>query len=162
MAQASATGTLHATINDLAWLAGSWYGRIGNDSIDEHWSAPAGGVMIGMFRWLKNDRLYMYEFLAFEPDGAGGLVLHLKHFHEGLVAWEGKDVTRAFPLVQLANRQATFRRGGAFRSNQFVYQRIADDELVVVEEVRKGNELATTEFRYTRHGASPDGRTHLP
>ena len=158
MAQATPTGTLHATIDDLAWLAGSWYGRTGDDSIDEHWSAPSGGVMIGMFRWLKNGRLYMYEFLAIEPGESGGLVLHLKHFHQGLVAWEGKDVARTFPLVQVADRQAIFRRGGAFRSNQFIYQRIADGELVVVEEVRKGGELTTTEFRYNRLTPA-DGRS---
>jgi len=150
MAQAIPPHPLRATIDDLAWLAGSWYGHIGEDPIDEHWSAPAGGVMIGMFRWLKQGRLHMYEFLAIEPDGDGGLVLRLKHFHEGLVAWEGKSLVRAFPLVELGNRQAAFRRGGAFRSNQFLYRQPADNQMIVVEEVRKGGELVVSEFRYAR------------
>ncbi|MGQ9814194.1 MAG: DUF6265 family protein [Candidatus Roseilinea sp.] len=89
MAQATSPAPLRATIDDLAWLAGSWYGHAGDDPIDEHWSAPAGGVMIGMFRWLKQGRLCMYEVLAIEPEASGGLVLRLKPFHEGLVAWEG-------------------------------------------------------------------------
>ncbi|MCS7061089.1 MAG: DUF6265 family protein [Anaerolineae bacterium] len=150
MAQALSPHALCATIDDLAWLAGSWYGYTGEDPIDEHWSAPAGGVMIGMFRWLKQGRLYMYEFLAIEPDDRGGLTLRLKHFHEGLVAWEGKSVVRAFNLVELGERLAVFRRGGAFRSNQFIYRRPDDDHLVVVEEVRKGGELLTNTFSYTR------------
>jgi hypothetical protein len=154
MAQTIPPVPFRATIDDLAWLAGSWYGHIGDDPIDEHWSAPAGGVMIGMFRWLKQGRLYMYEFLAIEPDGDGGLVLRLKHFHEGLVAWEGKSLVRAFPLVELGNRQATFRRGGAFRTNQFVYRQPVENKMIVVEEVRKGSDLATSEFNYTR-GAAP-------
>lgn len=139
-----------ATIDELAWLAGSWRGHTGDDPIDEHWSAPAGGVMIGMFRWLKQGRLHMYEFLAIEPDGNGGLVLRLKHFHEGLVAWEGRSLVRAFALVELGDRLAVFRRGGAFRSDQFIYRRPADDQLIVVEEARKGPALTTTTFSYTR------------
>lgn len=134
MAQATSPAPLRATLDDLARLAGSWYGHVGEDLIDEHWSAPAGGVMIGIFRWLKQGRLYMYEFLAIDPEASGGLVLHLKHFHDGLVAWEGKSLVRAFPLVELGSRQATFRRGGAFRSNQFIYRQPADNQMIGVEE----------------------------
>lgn len=134
MAQATSPAPLRATLDDLARLAGSWYGHVGEDLIDEHWSAPAGGVMIGIFRWLKQGRLYMYEFLAIDPEASGGLVLRLKHFHDGLVAWEGKSLVRAFPLVELGSRQATFRRGGAFRSNQFIYRQPADNQMIGVEE----------------------------
>lgn len=157
MAQPAPPIPLRATIDDLAWLAGSWYGHIGEDPIDEHWSAPAGGGMIGMFRWLKQGRVHMYEFLAIEPDGDGGLTLRLKHFHAGLFAWEGKSLVRAFRLVELGDRQAVFRRGGVFRSNQFVYRRPADDQMIVVEEVRKGSGLATSVFNYTRGPSSPGG-----
>lgn len=134
MAQATSPAPLRATLDDLARLAGSWYGHVGEDLIDEHWSAPAGGVMIGIFRWLKQGRLYIYEFLAIDPEASGGLVLRLKHFHDGLVAWEGKSLVRAFPLVELGSRQATFRRGGAFRSNQFIYRQPADNQMIGVEE----------------------------
>ncbi len=158
MAQAIPPTPLRAAIDDLAWLAGSWHGHIGDDAIDEHWSAPAGGVMIGMFRWLKQGRLYMYEFLAVEPDGAGGLVLRLKHFHEGLVAWEGKTLVRAFALVDLGDRHATFRRGGAFRSDQFIYRQLDDNHMIVLEEVRKGSDLAISAFNYTRGAAPMTGR----
>lgn len=134
MAQATSPAPLRATLDDLARLAGSWYGHVGEDLIDEHWSAPAGGVMIGIFRWLKQGRLYMYEFLAIDPEASGGLVLRLKHFHDGLVAREGRSLVRAFPLVELGSRQATFRRGGAFRSNQFIYRQPADNQMIGVEE----------------------------
>ena len=139
----------HVTIHDLAWMAGSWYGHIDGDAIDEHWSLPAGGVMVGMFRWLKGDRVQLYELLAIEPGGQG-LVLRLKHFSTGLIGWEEKGIALDYPLVKAGDREAVFERGGTFRATRFVYRRIGDDDLVAVQENRKGEELTVFEFRYAR------------
>lgn len=144
------TSMLHAAdIDALAWMAGSWYGAVDGDAYDEHWSLPAGGVMIGMFRWLKDGKVHMYELMAIEPE-ADGLALRLKHFHRGLAAWEEKDVVLTYPLIDLGENRATFAKGGAFRSTQFVYRRDGPDQLVAVQENRKGDERALFEFRYRR------------
>ncbi len=147
MTQASTAAATRVAIDDLAWMAGSWYGWTDGDPIDEHWSRPAGGVMIGMFRWLKGGRLHMVELLAIEPED-GGLVLRLKHFGQGLIGWEEKGVALDYPLVQAGPDEAVFERGGAFRATRFVYRRIGDT-LVAVQENRKGEELTTFAFRYT-------------
>ncbi len=138
-----------ATIENLAWMAGSWYGCLDNDPIDEHWSVPAGGVMTGMFRWLKNGKVYLYELLVIEPD-VNGPVLRLKHFDFGLIGWEEKDTALAFPLVSSGEKEATFERGGGFRLTRFVYKRIGESDLVAITEVRKGDEVTRNEFRYRR------------
>jgi len=143
-----ATTTRRVAVNDLAWMAGSWYGHIDGEDIDEHWSAPAGGVMIGMFRWLKADRLHMVELLAIEPED-GGLVLRLKHFGQGLIGWEEKGTALDYPLVQAGPGEAIFERGGAFRATRFIYRRTGD-ALVAIQENRKGDEITVYEFRYTR------------
>ncbi len=137
-----------ATIDNLAWMAGSWYGTVDGDPVDEHWSTPAGGVMMGMFRWLKNSRLYLYELLAIEPD-ANGLVLRLKHFDRGLNGWEEKGMAIAYPLVNAGEQEAAFERGGAYRSTRFVYKRVSARELLVITEDRKGSDVVRNEFRYT-------------
>ena len=136
-------------IQALAWMAGSWTGLANGDPVDEHWSAPAGGMMMGMFRWLKNGRVYYYELLVIEPT-SDGLVLRLKHFDSGLSGWEEKGVAVAYPLVTASEREATFERGGSFRSTRFVYRRISENELLVTTHDRKGDDIATCEFCYRR------------
>jgi hypothetical protein len=136
-----------ATIDSLAWMAGSWYGTVDGDPVDEHWSTPAGGAMMGMFRWLKNGKVYLYELLAIEPD-ADGLVLRLKHFDRGLNGWEGKGQAVAYPLVKVGDQEAAFERGGAYRSTRFVYKRTGERTLAVITEERKGDEVVRNEFSY--------------
>ncbi|HEY3340951.1 MAG TPA: DUF6265 family protein [Anaerolineae bacterium] len=138
-----------ATIDNLAWMAGSWYGTVDGDPVDEHWSTPAGGAMMGMFRWLKNGKVYLYELLAIEPD-ANGLVLRLKHFDRGLNGWEVKGRPVAYPLVNVGDQEAAFERGGVYRSTRFVYKLTGEHTLTVLSEERKGNEVVRNEFNYTR------------
>jgi hypothetical protein len=139
---------ISATIESLAWMAGGWYGTVNGDPVDEHWSTPAGGAMMGMFRWLKNGKVYLYELLAIEAD-ADGLVLRLKHFDRGLNSWEGKGQAVAYPLVQVGDQEAAFERGGAYRSTRFVYKRTGERTLTVITEERKGDEVERNEFSYT-------------
>lgn len=64
--------TKKATLDDLSFLTGSWRGTIGGDVvIEEVWSAPRGGSMMGMFRIIAGDKTTLYEFLAIEDSAAG-------------------------------------------------------------------------------------------
>lgn len=57
----------------LAWMSGHWAGtRNGADS-EEHWTSPAGGVLVGMHKDVKAGRVVGFEYLRIEPgpDGAG-------------------------------------------------------------------------------------------
>jgi Domain of unknown function (DUF6265) len=59
------------TINQLAWLAGTWRGGDGPVSFEERWTPPAGGAMLAVSRTLKGDRMVAFEFLrVIERDGA--------------------------------------------------------------------------------------------
>jgi hypothetical protein len=62
-----------ATIADLGWLAGDWAGTQGRATIEERWTAAAGGAMLAVSRTIKDDRLAAFEYLRIvERDG--GLV----------------------------------------------------------------------------------------
>lgn len=45
-----------ATIADMAWLAGHWKGDGLGGRSEETWSPPEGGVMLGTYRHLKDDK----------------------------------------------------------------------------------------------------------
>ena len=60
-----------ATIDDLAWLAGAWTGTKGSSSIEERWSPPAGGAMLGVSRTVKNGSMSSFEYLRVVERGRG-------------------------------------------------------------------------------------------
>ncbi len=62
-----------AKIVDLDWLAGAWVGKRGVSSLEERWSPPLGGAMLGVARTVKSGKMSAFEFLrVIERDG--GLV----------------------------------------------------------------------------------------
>ena len=54
------------SLADAAWLAGCWQQRAGDRLIDEQWMAPAGGVMLGMSRTVRDGRMRGYELVRIE------------------------------------------------------------------------------------------------
>ena len=62
-----------ATLTDLAWISGCWEGRQGSAVIEEIWSKPSGGSMIGLGRTVKGNRTVSFEFMQFREEN-GSLV----------------------------------------------------------------------------------------
>ena len=57
-------------ISDLIWLAGDWQSAAGGRvQIEEHWTRPAGGTMIGMGRTVVGDKTAEFECLRIEQRG---------------------------------------------------------------------------------------------
>ncbi|HEX8255820.1 MAG TPA: DUF6265 family protein [Thermoanaerobaculia bacterium] len=50
------------SIDDLKWLSGHWTGTIDGVQMEEIWSEPAGGIMIGMHRDVRPNRSTFFEF----------------------------------------------------------------------------------------------------
>lgn len=61
---AQATGP----IERLAWLAGSWQGVSGTTAIEEHWTAPRGGTMVGMHRDVEGGKTSGFEYARIVAD----------------------------------------------------------------------------------------------
>lgn len=94
-------------IADMAWLAGTWRGTgLGGES-EEVWSEAQGGIMMGMYRMIKDNKPIFYEFLTLsETDGT--LMIRLKHFHANFVGWEEKDKTVDFRFVKKEGNRLYF------------------------------------------------------
>ncbi|MGB0578647.1 MAG: DUF6265 family protein [Limisphaerales bacterium] len=87
-----------ATIADLAWLADAWTGQKRTSSIEEHWSPPRGGAMLGVSRTITKDKMRAFDYLRIiERDG--GLVY---------VAQPGGRAATEFVLTNLENQRAEF------------------------------------------------------
>jgi hypothetical protein len=46
------------------WLSGCWQVTANGSVIDEHWMASRGGVMLGMSRTVRADRVSAFEFVT--------------------------------------------------------------------------------------------------
>ncbi len=54
------------SLEDLLWLAGSWVGSAGGTTMEEVWTEPAGGVMLGLHRDVTAGRPVFFEYLRIE------------------------------------------------------------------------------------------------
>lgn len=88
-----------ATLEDAAWLAGSWTGTAFGKRFEEHWNPPSAGSMVGLFKLFDDEGVSMYEILLLTVD-EGSLSLKVKHFNADFTAWEEKGHFVNFRLVK--------------------------------------------------------------
>ena len=137
-----------ATARQLAWMSGRWVGERDADRIEEIWTDPHAGMMLGMFRWHQDGAPRFYELLTLEPDG-DRLIFRIKHFAPGLVGWEEKDQAVTLDLVSLREGEAVFLKRGEER--WMVYQSQPDSgELWAWFDTGTDPHQAGDEFRYSR------------
>lgn len=53
-------------LQSVAWLAGSWACDYRGALIEEHWTAPSGGTLMGMSRTVRDGKTREWEFLRIE------------------------------------------------------------------------------------------------
>ena len=78
-----------ATIEDAAWLVGSWTGTAFGQRFEEVWNPASAGTMVGFFKLIGDDGVAFYELLLLSVE-EGSLSLKVKHFNADFTAWEEK------------------------------------------------------------------------
>lgn len=53
-------------LDDLGWMAGHWQGTSGDVAMEEFWTEPRGGVMVGLHRDVFSARPAFFEYLRIE------------------------------------------------------------------------------------------------
>ena len=90
---------IKATIGQMAWLAGTWGGTLGRNTIEERWTPAAGGAMLAMARTTRDGLMGEFEFLCIvERDG--GLVYQAMP--------NGRQPATDFALTSMDANSATF------------------------------------------------------
>lgn len=89
-------------ISEMKWLAGQWLGEDMGGLTEEVWSFPKGDAMMGVFRFIKNEKTVFYELMTIRQE-KNSLILRLKHFNPNLTGWEEKDKTFNFRFVAKKN-----------------------------------------------------------
>lgn len=115
----------HPSISDLAWLEGTWRGRVGARDFEARYSGPEGGIILSASKYSTNGRPAGFEFERFqEKDG-----------HVVLTPYpEGKESPATFRLTDFdqKNRRAVFENPQHDFPTKISYHRVADDKLTIL------------------------------
>ena len=136
-------------LDDIAWLAGRWQGAFSNGvKAEEHWSAPAGQSMMGMFRMMPGDKAAMYEFLVIEADD-DGVALRFLHYGRNLKEMDEKPLH--LKLVRATDREAVFENaedGG--RPGSISYRLDGTDLVCLVESTGDDGQPESFSVRFSK------------
>jgi hypothetical protein len=86
------------TVMLAAWLAGTWQGEKDGVEMEEYWTDPRGGALLGLHRDVKGGRLVSFEFMRIQKTDAG-----LVYF-----ASPGSKPPVPFTLVEQADKRVVF------------------------------------------------------
>lgn len=107
----------------LSWMVGHWEGTQNGARIEEFWTPPAGGTMLGVNRTINDGRTVFFEFLRIEesPDGIAYLASPLGRYPPTRFQLAG-------PLAE-DDRRVTFENPAHDFPQRILYWRSEDNTL---------------------------------
>lgn len=126
-------------VEDLSWMSGDWETAPGRMQIDEHWTKPAGGSMIGMSRTVAGDRTVFYEYLRIETRGAD--IFYVAHP-------KARTPGTNFKLVKLSGQEAVFENPAHDFPKRIIYRKNADGSLTARIEGDGTEKEKAQDFQY--------------
>lgn len=136
-----------ASINDLAFMSGTWTMQHEWGDMEEFWGPPMGNSLISSYRCVKDGKVVFYEFVVIEQV-ENIPVMKLRHFNPGSIGWEDKNSPLEYPLASLTQNKAVFEAKD--KSLRLIYQLKAGNLDVILEEKNKNNEMEQIVFSYKR------------
>ena len=109
-----------ASLDDVAWMVGSWSGEAFGGTFEQTWNAASVGSMVGMFKLINDGKVNFYELLLLVEE-EGSLSLKVKHFTPEFTAWEEKADYVHFRLVGVGS--------GVLHFSGLSFYQVSDDEM---------------------------------
>jgi len=117
-------------ITKLAWLSGDWQTTPrGRARIEEHWTVPAGGTMIGMGRTVVGDKTAEFEFLRIEQRGDD--IYYVANPNANCPQTD-------FKLTRLAGQEVIFENPAHDYPKRVMYRKNSDGSLVASIDAGEG------------------------
>ena len=79
-------------LQDFAWLAGKWEGKIGDFTAEQIWMTPKNGTIVGMFRLMGGEKTVIVELFTVR-ETPEGIAFYFRHFSTELKVRETGDAT---------------------------------------------------------------------
>jgi hypothetical protein len=142
---AEKAATKEASLQNLAWLAGCWEGREGQATIEEIWSKPAGGSMLGLGRTVKDGKMTAFEFMQFREEN-GSLVF---------LPQPGGGARTPFPLKDFFGDKLTFENKEHDFPQRVIYERKGPGSLLAAIEGTYQGKESREEFQMIKVRCNP-------
>ena len=131
--------TITEGLESLSWMAGSWKGSLGEQTVEETWSPPEMSSMDTMIRLSSPEGVQMIELIVIREvrvfEGENTLVLHLRQFSPALELRASQDMQ----LQDISTQSVSFVSDESSGIKKLVYTRIAQDHLKVEVTVVTGD-----------------------
>ena len=127
----------------VAWLTGCWEASRPNATIEEHWLAPRGGVMLEVGRTVRNDSLAEYEMVVLRA--RGGRLVYESH--------PSGQPSAEFTSTAASDSEVVFENPAHDFPRRVGYRRAGADSLVAW--IDGGAGTRRVEFRYRRVACAP-------
>jgi uncharacterized protein DUF6265 len=129
-----------ARVAQVAWMAGCWELTSGTRVVEEQWTRPRGGLMLGVGRTLRGDSLIEYEQVRlFERDG------HLVY-----AAAPSGQTPAEFVSTVLSDSAVTFENLAHDFPQRVIYRRDGADSLLARVEGTTNGKVRGVDFPYAR------------
>ena len=130
------------SMDSLGWMAGCWEGSFPNGrTVSEQWMKPAGNVMMGMSRTVKNGKTVAYEFIRLEQSEDGTI---------RYIARPSNQPEATFTLILHENQKAVFENQQHDFPQRIIYERISRDSLVARIEGTINGKERKSDFPYRK------------
>jgi hypothetical protein len=126
------------SLDELAFMTGSWSGRSGSVEMEEMWTSPKGGVMLGLHRDVTPGKPAFFEFLRIEE--RNGRVIYI-------ASPKGRGGTE-FPLAKIEDSVVVFENLEHDYPQRIIYQRDGESLTARIEGVVDGK-LESTEWSWS-------------
>lgn len=140
---ATATKTALAALSDLGWMAGCWGGEAEGLVMEECWTAPGGGILLGMHRDITPSGKAFFEFLRIAAA-------------DDTIAYWGSPMGKTptpFRLKGQGPKRVVFENAGHDYPQRIIYWMEGDGTLHArVEGIERGSERHE-EWSWTRSDA---------
>jgi hypothetical protein len=131
-------------VESLRWMTGCWEQKGARATVEEHWTRPAGGAMLGLGRTIRHgatgDTTTSYEFTRIIERG-GKLVF---------VAHPSGQTPADFTEESLSDSSVTFANPAHDYPQSVSYARRGNDSLYARTDGNIGGKNRRIEFSYTR------------
>jgi len=132
---------ISATISDVMWIAGHWKGEALGGIVEELWSLPLGGSMMGSFKLVSEREVNFYELQTISEE-SGSLVFRLKHFGNQLDGWEEKEKPEDQVLIKLTDSRAYF--------DGITFEKVGDKGLNIYVVFEQKGQMTEAKFAYEK------------
>lgn len=125
-------------ITDVAWISGDWKLEWKGRVVEEHWTQPAGGTMIGVSRTVAREKTIEFEFLRI-IEREGKLVY---------LAQPGGRAATEFTATSVSAEQVVFENPQHDFPKRIMYKKVSDR--CVTASIDGGEGTKRIEFPYCR------------